>query len=46
MYAALEQTSNAGLTSRRSRNRAEFGHWPVVPADDDDVTLLDPIKIT
>src|ERR1017187_1715007 len=45
MYLALYQSSNAGRTNQWGLNGAEFGHWPVVPADDDHVTLFDSVNV-
>ena len=45
MYAAPQQAGNAGRANPLGLNRAELGHWPVVPADDHNITLFDLIQI-
>ena len=44
MHTALEQARNAGRTNRRSFNRAQLRDRLVVPADDYNVALFDPVN--
>ena len=46
MDATLEQAGDAGRKNRESRNSAEFGHWTVVPTNDDYLAFFDLIDIT
>ena len=43
---ALQQSSNPGPAHPRSLNSAEFGHWLIVAAHDDHLTLYSPINVT
>lgn len=46
MYSAPQQAGNASRANLQGLNRAEFGHWTVVPTDDHHITLFDLIQIT